>query len=552
MTTNVPTISFTDKGFVIPLEMDILSGVTQDINAAFGGNLNPGASSPQGQLAASEAEIIGNTYNTLLELFNNIDPSYASGRMQDAIGRIYFMTRLPASSTVVTGTCTGAAGTIIPFNALAQDSSGNLYYSVNSDVIPIGGSVDIQFFCADTGPVSCPIGALNTIYQSVPGWDSITNSATGASGIDTETTSAFEIRRQLSVASNSLNTNAAIQGAVIAVPNVISAYTTDNSSNSPIAVGALAAVVGGIATTVLTVSATTSGGSAIVAGLAISGIGVAFGTTVTSLGTYNGTSGTINISPSQTVPAATALSIGGVSVAANSIYVAAAGGASALIAAAIFSKKPPGCGYTGNTTVTVYDASFPYPSPGIPYNVTYQIPTNVSVFFNVSVKNSALIPTNALILIQSAIVKAFIGLDGGPMMQIGNLILASRFYGVVSALGNWAINGLLSITMGASSQANACTITTASISNTTLTVTTIASGTLAATQVLSGVGVIPGTTIVTQLTGSAGSTGTYRISLAQTVGAEAMSTVAVASSSIQTLVNQMPVTATNYINLVLV
>lgn len=67
---------------------------------------------------------------------------------------------------------------------------------------------------------------------------------------------------------------------------------------------------------------------------------------------------------------------------------------------------------------------------------------------------------------------------------------------------------------------------TASISGTVMTVTAVASGALAVgQQVYTGSvanGVIQGTTIVNQLTGSAGSTGTYTISYTQTVASQAM------------------------------
>ena len=52
VTTNVPPITFnTATGFTGPTQQDILTGVQQDFNAAFGGGLNPSLSTPQGQLA---------------------------------------------------------------------------------------------------------------------------------------------------------------------------------------------------------------------------------------------------------------------------------------------------------------------------------------------------------------------------------------------------------------------------------------------------------------------------------------------------------------------
>jgi hypothetical protein len=63
--------------------------------------------------------------------------------------------------------------------------------------------------------------------------------------------------------------------------------------------------------------------------------------------------------------------------------------------------------------------------------------------------------------------------------------------------------------------ANTCT---ASIADTTMTVSAVGSGAvLAAGQGISGTGVTSGTTIVAQLTGTAGSTGTYTVSASQTV-----------------------------------
>lgn len=63
---------------------------------------------------------------------------------------------------------------------------------------------------------------------------------------------------------------------------------------------------------------------------------------------------------------------------------------------------------------------------------------------------------------------------------------------------------------------------TASIATTTMTVTAIGSGTLFAGQTISGSGVSTGTTIVSQLTGTAGGTGTYQVSISQTASSTAI------------------------------
>lgn len=67
---------------------------------------------------------------------------------------------------------------------------------------------------------------------------------------------------------------------------------------------------------------------------------------------------------------------------------------------------------------------------------------------------------------------------------------------------------------------------TASIAGTTMTVTAVGSGALAAGQFLwtgaAANGVVPDTTIISQLTGAAGSTGTYTVSFSQTMASQSV------------------------------
>ena len=65
MSTNVPAITWTNGAPVLPAESAILAGVQADINAAFGGGVNPGLTTPQGQLAQTETAIIGEKNNEI-------------------------------------------------------------------------------------------------------------------------------------------------------------------------------------------------------------------------------------------------------------------------------------------------------------------------------------------------------------------------------------------------------------------------------------------------------------------------------------------------------
>lgn len=360
MTTNVPAITWVNGSPVLPAETDILAGVQADINAAFGGGVNPSLQTPQGQIAQSETAIIGEKNNEIAYIANQVNPAMASGIWQDAIGYIYFLTRIPGAGTVVTATVTGAVGTIIPAGAVAQDTSGYLYSLTSAVTIPTGGSTTATFQNQTEGAIACNVGALSIIYTAVAGWDTVTNSTAGALGNTVESRAAFEARRAASVAGNSVNSLQSIYAAVTQVPDVIQALVIDNPTGSPV--------------------------------------------------NYGATSYTL---------------------AAHSIVVSVAGGASSAIAQAIWSKKPPGCSYNGNTTVTVYDTNYATP---VPYSVTYLTPTSAPTYFKVEIKNSALLPSNIVQLVQNAVIQSFNGQDGGSAVTIGSTTYSGRYYANINAI----------------------------------------------------------------------------------------------------------------------
>lgn len=238
MTTSVPTVDFTLTGLVLPLEVDILNGVQADYNSAFGGNLNPALSTPQGQLASSTTAIIADNNALFAEFVNQVNPDFADGFMQDAIARIYFLNRNPAISTSVQCDCVGASGTIIPVGALAQDTSGVQYVCTQAGVIPIGGTISLAFAAVTPGPTICPIGTLTKIYQQIPGWDTINNPGAGIPGSFVESRADFAYRRQQTVALNAHGSLQSIYAAVFNVPGVIDVYAYENTTNGTITVGA--------------------------------------------------------------------------------------------------------------------------------------------------------------------------------------------------------------------------------------------------------------------------------------------------------------------------
>jgi hypothetical protein len=455
MATNVPVPTLGLTGFLTQPDSAILAGVIADIQAAFGGTLNlsttnpSSLTTPQGQLASSITGMISDCYSQFLQLASQTDPQYAQGAMQDAIGNIYFMQRIPASGTTVSATVLGLQNTAIaPNTAVAQDAAGNLYSCATPTgaqvVIPSTGSILATFTNVVTGATQ--FAAPMTVYQSTPGWSNITSPVLLQLGAAVESQQAFEARRQASVAANSVGQFGSIKGAILAALASAgvgtSVYVTENGNAVNTTIGGVlllpnsvyiacaagsatnAAVAAAIwkskgngcsyspsaifnatvAGTVLTVNSTTSGPIVIGQTLVTGGGGAPYFTsagaliTLASLGTYNGVSGTINLS---STPSA---GISGISV--------------------------------GSATVqAVQDTSYapPYPT----YYPQWTVPAQVPIYVQVTLvaASLAMSAAAAAALLATPITNAFTGADGGiPASQIGATVFGSRFFGSISSV----------------------------------------------------------------------------------------------------------------------
>jgi uncharacterized phage protein gp47/JayE len=407
--TNVPSIAFTPTGPVAPSEAAVLAGVQQDYDDAFGGGLDPSLSTPQGQLATSTSAIIGNVNDAFVNMANQFNPDFATGRWQDALAAIYFLQRNPSQPTVVQAQCGGGQGVAIPSGSLAQAADGNIYTCTDGGIIDNTGLITLTFACNVVGPIPCPAGTLVKIARAIPGWDSIQNPGDGVLGNLTETRSEFAERRTESVAKNARGTIQAVQGAVLSVAGVLDAFSIQNDT-------------------------------------------------------------------------ASAATISGVSVPKNSIYVSAVGGADADVAKAIWTKKSPGCGYGGNTTVSVVDDSSGYSPPLPSYPVTFERPTSLPIFFAVVLANSLQVPSDVVAQVQAAIIAAFAGSDGGARARIGSTIYASRYYPPIAALGAWA--NIISVLVSSANTPAAAF--TGVIAGSTLTASAVTSGAVAIGQTIIG------------------------------------------------------------------
>ena len=141
-------------GLTVDSAADVLAQIKADWQNAFsGGGLPPldvDPATPAGQLIATQAALVQAKDSEILFLAQQFNPETAEGRWQEALGRIYFISRKTAEPTVVSCTCTGLYNTVIPAGSIVQNTDGYQLRSLDAATIPSSGTVNVEFAVTET------------------------------------------------------------------------------------------------------------------------------------------------------------------------------------------------------------------------------------------------------------------------------------------------------------------------------------------------------------------------------------------------------------------
>lgn len=226
-------------GLYVDTESEVREIVRDDWIAAFQKDgqpeLDTDPETPAGQLIDSETAHIIEKDNELLFLAQQFNPLTAEGIWQDALGKIYFLTRKQHQHSIAYCTITGLAGTVIPIGARIRSNTDNSVWICSREItIPESGSIVAPFVAENHGPITAGSETLTNILTLVPGWDSVTNLTAANIGRNTETQMEFEARRYASVAANARGSLAAIYGTLSNIQDVLDCVVLENTTSTPI------------------------------------------------------------------------------------------------------------------------------------------------------------------------------------------------------------------------------------------------------------------------------------------------------------------------------
>jgi uncharacterized phage protein gp47/JayE len=229
-----------NTGFSVSEVTDIRSDLATEWINAFKEtgrpDLNTDPETPQGQIIDSETAAIHQKDSELAFLANQFNPKTSSGIWQDALGKIYFLTRKQAINSEAVCTLTGRLNTVVPAGAQIRSSYDQTLWTLAEDVTIntlVNDTYTAQgtFTCQTAGAVVAGAGTLNQIVTTVAGWDTVSNTNAALVGSEVETQAAFENRRYNSVAKNSRSAEASVYARVADISDVIATYVTGNRTN---------------------------------------------------------------------------------------------------------------------------------------------------------------------------------------------------------------------------------------------------------------------------------------------------------------------------------
>lgn len=162
--------------------------------------------------------------------YNSFSPSSAQGVGLSRVVKINGLERQDPSSSTVTVSIGGTAGTVIT-NGIVQDTLDQKWDLPATVTIPGGGTIDVVATAQEEGDITAAIGTVTTIFTPTLGWQTVTNAAAATPGSAVETDAELRVRQTISVANPSQTVFDGSVGAVANVEDVTKVRGYENDSD---------------------------------------------------------------------------------------------------------------------------------------------------------------------------------------------------------------------------------------------------------------------------------------------------------------------------------
>lgn len=222
----------TPEGFSRKRLDQLLLELNDEMKAVFGDNFNVSPESPDGQINGVISESNANLWEIAQESYDAFNPSAAAGVTLSNLVQLNGITRLPATTSRVQLSLTGAVDTTIPAGSLISTNDTGDQFSTEIGIILDGaGNGSVFANATQTGPIIALASTLTEIDTPITGWLTVNNLADAFLGSDEETDIELRARRAQSVSKNAQSITDAIFAAVANTPGVTQTSVLENDTN---------------------------------------------------------------------------------------------------------------------------------------------------------------------------------------------------------------------------------------------------------------------------------------------------------------------------------
>lgn len=218
---------------------DLVARLEEQFRAIYGADINLDANSPDAQILNIFAQAVEDVKEVAKDVYNSFSPSVATGRALDSRVAINGITRQGATPTITPVSITVDQNVTLqgldtlngnPFTV--QDDTEN-NFQLQEEIALTPGNHSLLFQAEEDGQVEVTLNTIQTIVTLQAGVASCDNPDSPITiGVDEETDQQLRLRQQRSVALPSQGYRDGLDGALLAVDDVIDAKVYENDTNA--------------------------------------------------------------------------------------------------------------------------------------------------------------------------------------------------------------------------------------------------------------------------------------------------------------------------------
>lgn len=235
------TFGLTPTGLRLPRYADLLEVMVTSYEAETGCKINREPADALYSIFTVSAKMAAETVEILQAIYDQQDPSNATGVQLDSICSMSGIRRHRASFSSAVLDITGDPGVTVPDGKRIEDSGGNWWMVLTAEPFDAAGKATAFAVAAERGPIAPAEGSTAHIVNPVFGWASVAFKTVEAGRLK-ETDSELRGRRLLSLQVRASGSCAGIRGRLLELPFIAAAVVLENDTPQPKDVEGIAAV----------------------------------------------------------------------------------------------------------------------------------------------------------------------------------------------------------------------------------------------------------------------------------------------------------------------